>query len=114
MDAIVLDHQDLLLKFWNFLKKPYSVDASYSLQAAYFSKIITIFLTKRTTDMLGFIKSTPENLKLILANLQNSTIMDLLLTLIRLEELPEAKGIVQVDLYGIRLRRPFLTVNCSG
>ncbi|KAL7315954.1 sporulation-induced protein [Mucor circinelloides] len=95
VDAIVLDHQDLLLKFWNFLKKPYSVDASYSLQAAYFSKIITIFLTKRTTDMLGFIKSTPENLKLILANLQNSTIMDLLLTLIRLEELPEAKGIVQ-------------------
>lgn len=64
--------------------------------------------------MLGFIKSTPENLKLILANLQNSTIMDLLLTLIRLEELPEAKGIVQVGLYGIRLWWPFLTVNCSG
>ncbi|KAL9536686.1 hypothetical protein MBANPS3_012451 [Mucor bainieri] len=95
VDAIVLDYQDLLLKFWDFLRKPFSVDASYSFQAAYFSKIITIFLTKRTTDMLGFIKSTPENLKLILANLQSSAIMDLLLTLIRLEELPEAKGIVQ-------------------
>lgn len=95
IDAVVLDHQDLLLKFWDFLRKPFSVDASYSFQAAYFSKIITIFLTKRATDMLGFIKSTPENLKLILANLQSSAIMDLLLTLIRLEELPEAKGIVQ-------------------
>ncbi|GAN05567.1 Ser/Thr protein phosphatase 6 regulatory subunit 3 isoform X9 [Mucor ambiguus] len=95
VDAIVLDHQDLLLKFWDFLRKPFSVDASYSFQAAYFSKIITIFLTKRTTDMLGFIKSTPENLKLILAHLQSSAIMDLLLTLMRLEELPEAKGIVQ-------------------
>lgn len=95
IDAIVLDNQDLLLKFWNFLRKPYSAEASFSFQAAYFCKIITIFLTKRTTEMLGFIKSTPENLKLILSNLQSSAIMDLLLTLIRLEELPEAKGIVQ-------------------
>ncbi|KAK4514941.1 uncharacterized protein ATC70_002548 [Mucor velutinosus] len=95
VDAIVLDHQDLLSKFWDFLRKPFSIHASYSFQAAYFSKIITTFLTKRTTDMLGFIESTPENLKLILANLQSSAIMDLLLNLIRLEELPEAKGIVQ-------------------
>lgn len=60
--------------------------------------------------MLGFIKSTPENLKLILANLQSSAIMDLLLTLIRLEELPEAKGMVQVDLYKISSRRHLLIV----
>jgi hypothetical protein len=101
----VLDNQDLLLKFWDFLRKPYSAEASFSFQAAYFCKIITIFLTKRTTEMLGFIKSTPENLKLILSNLQSSAIMDLLLTLIRLEELPEAKGIVQVSLYYIYIKQ---------
>lgn len=47
-------------------------------------------------EMLTFIKSTPENLQKILTHLQSSAIMDLLLTLVRLEELPEAKGTVQV------------------
>lgn len=47
--------------------------------------------------MLDFIKSTPANLEKILSHLQSSAIMDLLLTLVRLEELPEAKGIVQVS-----------------
>lgn len=47
--------------------------------------------------MLDFIKSTPVNLQLILSHLQSSAIMDLLLTLVRLEELPEAKGTVQVS-----------------
>ncbi|KAI8636934.1 SIT4 phosphatase-associated protein-domain-containing protein [Parasitella parasitica] len=95
IDAIVLDNQDVLTKFWNFLNTPYSAEPSFSFQAAYFCRIITIFLAKRTTEMLRFIKSTPDNLKLILSNLQSSAITDLLLTLIRLEEIPEGKGIVQ-------------------
>lgn len=47
--------------------------------------------------MLDFIKSKPANLDMILSHLQSSAIMDLLLTLVRLEELPEAKGTVQVS-----------------
>jgi hypothetical protein len=96
IDAIVIEHQDILQDFWNFLNLPYSSEATYSFQSSYFCKIITIFLTKRTLEMLDFIKSTPENLEKILCHLQSSAIMDLLLTLVRLEELPEAKGTVQV------------------
>lgn len=96
IDAIVIEHVEILQDFWNFLKLPYSAEPDYSFQSSYFCKIITIFLTKRTVEMLDFIKSTPVNLELILCHLQSSAIMDLLLTLVRLEELPEAKGTVQV------------------
>lgn len=47
--------------------------------------------------MLEFIKAKPENLDRILAHLQTTAIMDLLLTLVRVEELSEGKGIVQVN-----------------
>lgn len=48
---------------------------------------------------MSFIQSNPENLNKILAHLQTSAIMDLLLTLVRMEELREGKGIVKVCLY---------------
>lgn len=66
-----------------------------SLQAQYFCKTISVFLTKRTGEVLDFIKSKPEHLEQILGHLQTSAIMDLLLTLVRVEELSEGKGIVQ-------------------
>ncbi|CAO3581293.1 unnamed protein product [Absidia cylindrospora] len=66
-----------------------------SLLASYFAKTITVFLTKQPAEMLEFIESKPENLDKILNHLDSSAIMDLLLTLVRMEELPEGKGIVQ-------------------
>lgn len=48
--------------------------------------------------MMTFIQSDPENLNKILSHLQTSAIMDLLLTLVRMEELPEGKGVVKVTL----------------
>lgn len=46
--------------------------------------------------MMTFIQSDAENLNKILSHLQTSAIMDLLLTLVRMEELPEGKGVVKV------------------
>ncbi|KAI8330479.1 SIT4 phosphatase-associated protein-domain-containing protein [Chlamydoabsidia padenii] len=66
-----------------------------SLLASYFAKTITIFLTKQPAEMLEFIQSEPENLNKILNHLHSSAIMDLLLTLVRMEEFPEGKGTVQ-------------------
>ncbi|KAI8891324.1 SAPS-domain-containing protein [Backusella circina FSU 941] len=94
-DALVLEHKELLVKFWSFLDVPFSSDVGFAYQSSYFCKIITIFLSKDTVEMLDFIKSTPENLNKILCHLQSPAIMDLLISLVRLEELPEAKGIVK-------------------
>ncbi|KAI8369673.1 SIT4 phosphatase-associated protein-domain-containing protein [Blakeslea trispora] len=95
IDAIVIDHRDVLQALWNFLNVPYSPEPTYAFQSSYFLKIITVFITKRTGDMLCFVKSSPHHLEKMLTHLQDASIMELLLSLIRLEELPEAKGIVQ-------------------
>ncbi|RCH81858.1 hypothetical protein CU098_000819, partial [Rhizopus stolonifer] len=95
IDAIVIDHLDVLQAFWNFLNIPYSSQATYSFQSSYFCKIITVFITKRTTEMLLFIKSSPSQLDKILSHLQSSAVMEFLFSLIHLEELPEGKGTVQ-------------------
>ncbi|KAI8138355.1 SIT4 phosphatase-associated protein-domain-containing protein [Fennellomyces sp. T-0311] len=117
VDSIVLDNKGMLESFWEFLNRPAPVrrranepttekkdndeeeeeeDVGLdSLQAQYFCKTISVFLTKRTGEVLDFIKSKPDHLKQILAHLQTSAIMDLLLTLVRVEELAEGKGIVQ-------------------
>ncbi|KAG0178248.1 hypothetical protein DFQ28_002532 [Apophysomyces sp. BC1034] len=108
VDAIVLENRHLLESFWTFLDRPASPRRRLndqtptteetgldSLQASYFCKTISVLLAKRTTEMIEFIRSDSTNLKKILAHLQTSAIMDLLLTLVRVEELPEGKGIVQ-------------------
>ncbi|KAG0188779.1 hypothetical protein DFQ28_004387, partial [Apophysomyces sp. BC1034] len=109
VEAIVVEQKDLLETFWSFLDRPASPRRRVtdpvipeiegvgldSLQASYFCKVISVFLTKQTTEMVEFIKSRPDNLAKILSHLQTSAIMDLLLTLVRLEELPEGKGLVQ-------------------
>ncbi|KAJ8655867.1 hypothetical protein O0I10_008531 [Lichtheimia ornata] len=112
VDAVVLENKGMLESFWTFLNRPApprrrAADDSKeqddndeeacldSLQAQYFCKTISVFLTKRTGEVLDFIKSKPEHLEQILGHLQTSAIMDLLLTLVRVEELSEGKGIVQ-------------------
>ncbi|KAI9007011.1 SIT4 phosphatase-associated protein-domain-containing protein [Phycomyces nitens] len=113
IDTIVIEHKELLEELWSFLDRPASPRRKIvpksdqasaketelvgldSLKASYFCKVITVLLTKQTQEMVEFIRSKPDNLSKILAHLQTSAIMDLLLTLVHLEELPEAKGIVQ-------------------
>lgn len=57
---------------------------------------VALLISDMPSQILEFIKSRPSNLNKILAHLQTSAIMDLLLTLVRVEELSEGKGIVQV------------------
>ncbi|KAG1139562.1 hypothetical protein G6F37_010335 [Rhizopus arrhizus] len=108
IDMIVIDHkEELLVPFWSYLDRqaqptrrasdPITIVETGldSLQASYFCKTIGVLLSKYPVEMMDFIKSDSENLNKILAHLQTSAIMDLLLTLIRMEELSEGKGIVK-------------------
>ncbi|KAI8976765.1 SIT4 phosphatase-associated protein-domain-containing protein [Pilobolus umbonatus] len=94
-DAMLVDYKDQLERLWNFLEIPYCREPYYSIQSAYFCKIINIFLNKRTVEMVEFIKSKPENVKKILAHLESSPMMDLLLKLVRMEEITEGRGLVK-------------------
>ncbi|KAG0756590.1 hypothetical protein G6F29_011303 [Rhizopus arrhizus] len=108
IDMIVIDHkEELLVPFWSYLDRQAQPTRRASdtttieetgldsLQASYFCKTIGILLSKYPIEMMNFIQSDSENLNKILAHLQTSAIMDLLLTLVRMEELSEGKGVVK-------------------
>ncbi|KAL0093205.1 SIT4 phosphatase-associated protein-domain-containing protein [Phycomyces blakesleeanus] len=113
LDAVVLEHRPLLESLWAYLDRPAAPRRRFgasdetevgldSMQASYFCKVISILMAKQTAEMLKFITAKPENIKKLLAHLQTSSIMDLLLTLIRVEELEEGKGIIQwLNDYGL-------------
>ncbi|KAF9578298.1 hypothetical protein BGW38_005981, partial [Lunasporangiospora selenospora] len=83
---------DMLVKFWEFLDRPPPLNP---VQASYFAKVIGVFLMKKTSKMLEFIRSRPNVVEKLLLHMSTSAIMDLLLKIISMEEAPEGKGIVQ-------------------
>ncbi|KAF9355926.1 hypothetical protein BGX26_005931 [Mortierella sp. AD094] len=87
-----LSNIDMLVKFWEFLDRPQPLNP---VQASYFAKVIGVFLMKKTSEMLEFIKSQPEVVPKLLLHMSTSAIMDLLLKIISMEESPEGKGTVQ-------------------
>ncbi|KAG0322504.1 hypothetical protein BGZ99_003328 [Dissophora globulifera] len=88
-----LSNIDMLVTFWEFLDRPPPLNP---VQASYFTKVIGVFLMKKTQEMLRFIKSQPEVVPKLLLHMSTSSIMDLLLKIISMEESPEGKGTVQV------------------
>ncbi|KFH63156.1 hypothetical protein MVEG_11193 [Podila verticillata NRRL 6337] len=87
-----LSNIDMLVKFWEFLDRPAPLNP---VQASYFAKVIGVFLMKKTGDMLEFIKSQPDVVPKLLLHMSTSSIMDLLLKIISMEEAPEGRGTVE-------------------
>lgn len=93
VDAIVLDHLDLLSKSWTIFD---TEDTLGTLQTGYFCKVNAVLLAKRTSEMITFIKSRDNIIDKMISHLDDaSPVGDLFLTLVRCEELPEGQGIVQ-------------------
>ncbi|KAG0039227.1 hypothetical protein BGZ82_009172 [Podila clonocystis] len=87
-----LSNIDMLVKFWEFLDRPAPLNP---VQASYFAKVIGVFLMKKTGDMLEFIKAQPDVVPKLLLHMSTSSIMDLLLKIISMEEAPEGRGTVE-------------------
>ncbi|CAO3565882.1 unnamed protein product [Mortierella alpina] len=87
-----LSNIDMLVKFWEFLDRPAPLNP---VQASYFAKVIGVFLMKKTGDMLQFIKAQPDVISKLLLHISTSSVMDLLLKIISMEESPEGRGTVQ-------------------
>ncbi|KAF9283834.1 hypothetical protein BGZ68_005070 [Mortierella alpina] len=87
-----LSNIDMLVMFWEFLDRPPPLNP---VQASYFAKVIGVFLMKKTSEMMHFIRSQPEVVPKLLLHMSTSSIMDLLLKIISMEESPEGKGTVQ-------------------
>ncbi|CAG8542941.1 8541_t:CDS:10 [Ambispora gerdemannii] len=87
----VIDNPDLLNSFWQLLDRPPPLN---HLQASYFVKVNAVFLSRKTNEMVKFIRSIPKVVNKLLTHMETSAIMDLLLKLISVEEYPEGAGVV--------------------
>ncbi|KAJ3069576.1 hypothetical protein HDU98_007368 [Podochytrium sp. JEL0797] len=81
----------LLQSFWKLLDEPAPIEPH---KASHFSKVNGILMQKKTGEMVEFVKSQPDSLSSILKHVGNSSIAELLLKIISLEEIPEGHGIV--------------------
>ncbi|KAI8616148.1 SIT4 phosphatase-associated protein-domain-containing protein [Chytriomyces sp. MP71] len=87
----VITQPNLLESFWTLLDRPAPI---HPLQASYFSKVNGILMQKKAGDMVEFVKSQTKSIQNILTHVGNSSIAELLLKIISLEEIPEGQGIV--------------------
>ncbi|ORX98993.1 SAPS-domain-containing protein [Basidiobolus meristosporus CBS 931.73] len=92
LSKAILENKELLTSYWEILDKPAPLD---SLQAAYFSKIIGTLLGKKSDEMIAFIKSQPGAVDKFLLHLETPAIMDIVLKLISLDELPSGAGVIE-------------------
>lgn len=91
----VLEYQDYLRDFWQYVRRPAPLDA---LQAGYFTKVNDALLDKKTEEMLHFFKSLDHIIPDMLQHVDCPMIMDLLLKIISLEKTPGGQGIVDVSI----------------
>ncbi|RDW68391.1 putative extragenic suppressor of kinetochore protein 1 [Coleophoma crateriformis] len=87
----LMENQELLRKFWDFLKLPPPLDP---LQASYFTKVNEALLDKKTEEMLELFKSLDGAVKDMLQHVDSPMVMDLLLKIISLEKAEGGQGIV--------------------
>ncbi|KAK9768391.1 sporulation-induced protein [Basidiobolus ranarum] len=92
LSKAILDNKELLSSFWGLLDRPAPLE---SMQAAYFSKIICTLLAKKSDEMIAFIKDQPDSIDKFLLHLETPAIMDIVLKLISLDELPNGAGVVE-------------------
>ncbi|KAI1382859.1 SAPS-domain-containing protein [Hypoxylon trugodes] len=88
----LMESQQLLSDFWNFLKHPSPLDP---LQASYFTKVNEALFDKKTDEMLSLLKSLDDAIPNMLQHVDCPMIMDLLLKIISLERTENGQGVVE-------------------
>ncbi|OCK80308.1 extragenic suppressor of kinetochore protein 1 [Lepidopterella palustris CBS 459.81] len=88
----VLENQDNLRNFWNYIKQPPPLDP---VQAGYFTKVNESLLDRKMEEMLEFFKSIDNVVPDMLQHVDCPMIMDLLLKIISLEKSEGGQGIVE-------------------
>ncbi|KAF2866876.1 extragenic suppressor of kinetochore protein 1 [Massariosphaeria phaeospora] len=87
----VLESQDTLRLFWNYIKQPSPLDG---VQAGYFTKVNESLLDRKMEEMLDFFKSIDSVVDDMLQHVDCPMIMDLLLKIISLEKSEGGQGVV--------------------
>ncbi|SLM39107.1 SIT4 phosphatase-associated protein family [Lasallia pustulata] len=87
----LMENQQHLRVFWNFLKREPPLDMT---TAGYFTKVNEALMDKKTEETLEFVKSLDGVVPAMLQHVDCSMVMDLLLKIISMEKSEGGQGIV--------------------
>lgn len=82
------NNEDLLNKIWSFMASEPPLNP---LLASFFSKVMGVLISRKTSLMLEYLKSKEDFVDLIIKHLGTSAVMDLLLRLITSVESPQLR-----------------------
>ncbi|KAI8814145.1 SIT4 phosphatase-associated protein-domain-containing protein [Cladochytrium replicatum] len=88
----MLANTALLESLWAMLDRPAPMN---SLSASNFMKVNIVLFSKKTAEMVTFIKNQSDVIEKLLNHIGTSAIADVLLKLITVDDVPEGSGIVE-------------------
>ncbi|KAJ8092425.1 sporulation-induced protein [Marasmius tenuissimus] len=95
VETCVNEHQQILAPFWEtVLEKSPEEMKTQLVMASHFSKITSIYLAKKPTEMFEFLQSMPDVLGL-LKHIGNPSFVDVLIRIIQLDDMPEGEGVLE-------------------
>ncbi|KAG7093017.1 hypothetical protein E1B28_009314 [Marasmius oreades] len=65
------------------------------VMASHFSKIASMYLVKKPTEMFEFLQSLPNVVGKLLKHIANPSFVDVLIRIIQLDDLPEGEGVLE-------------------
>lgn len=96
VETCVNEHQQLLVPFWETVLDRSPDDMkTQTIMASHFAKINSVFLSKKPAEMLAFIQAQPSIVERLLQHIEVSSVVDLLVRIIQLDETPAGSGVVE-------------------
>ncbi|KAL0576562.1 sporulation-induced protein [Marasmius crinis-equi] len=96
VETCVNEHQQILAPFWETVLETSPDDMKTQLvMASHFSKITSIYLAKKPTEMFEFLQSVPDVVGKLLKHIGNPSFVDVLIRIIQLDDIPEGDGVLE-------------------
>ncbi|KZP10869.1 SAPS-domain-containing protein [Athelia psychrophila] len=96
VETCVNSSEQILAPFWETVLDRSAEDMRMQMtMASHFAKINAVFLNKKPTEMLAFIKSQPNVVERLLRHVETPAFVDLLVRIMQLDEQPIGYGVLE-------------------
>ncbi|KAI0693353.1 SIT4 phosphatase-associated protein-domain-containing protein [Cytidiella melzeri] len=95
VETCISPSNNLLTTFWEtVLDRPAEDMKIQMVMASQFTKINSVFLSKKPTEVLAFIQAQPNVVERLLRHIETPAFADLLVRVIQLDEIPSCSGVL--------------------
>ncbi|GLB34588.1 putative SAPS-domain-containing protein [Lyophyllum shimeji] len=96
VETCINEQEQLLKPFWETVLDRSPDDMKTQMvMASHFSKINSVFLSKKPAEMFAFIRSQPSVVERILRHIETPPFVDLVIRIIQLDEQPTGAGVLE-------------------